>query len=111
MKIYKTTIIAIVLIGLLIAFSGCAQQTQEELAVQQCKILCQQALQEGRDLSNGPCLSDSMEFNVQNWVCDIAHSPRAAVDNLRENQCDEWHSGAASHFVEFSPECEFVQKH
>jgi hypothetical protein len=43
------------------------------------------------------------------WVCDVAHEPRQPVDNLRENQCDAWHAGTATHFIEVTPECEFIK--
>lgn len=80
----------------------------EGQAIMKCLELCQNALTQGMDLSNGPCLSDIMEFDVPDWVCDIAHEPRTAVDDLTENQCIEWHNYTASHFVEYSPECEFI---
>lgn len=107
-------------------FSGCVGQsgeggtpagteaTAEETAVSKCKELCQSALAEGRDLSNGPCLSDdNPEWDVSGWVCDVAHKPRQPVDNQRENQCDEWwegyNKGNPPKFVEVSPECGFIK--
>lgn len=87
------------------------QLTQEEIAVQKCAALCKEALESGQDLSNGPCLSDEAQsWDVEDWVCDIAHSPRAEVDNLKENQCKEF-GVSANHFVEFTPECEFIKKY
>ncbi len=49
------------------------------------------------DLSSGPCLSDSV---IPDWVADIAHNPRQAVDDMPENQCAAFRSGQAHHFVE-----------
>jgi len=62
------------------------------------------------DLSDGPCLSDdNPEWAIENWVCDVAHSPREAIDNLPENQCREFREGIASHFVEVDPNCKFIK--
>lgn len=73
-----------------------------------CEFLCRIALDEGLDLSEGPCLSTgSAAWEVEGWVCDVAHSPRQAVDNLEENQCPEF-GVSAEHFVEFGPECGFI---
>jgi len=42
-------------------------------------------------------------------VCDVAHQPRQDVDNDRKNQCDAYHDGRASHFVEVDPTCAFIE--
>ncbi len=84
--------------------------TQTLTPEQACIQLCLKAKQQGLDLSNGPCLSDFMEWNVEDYVCDVAHWPRQPVDNKRENQCNAWHSGKAHHFVEVDPECNFIRK-
>ncbi len=81
----------------------------------ECVRLCKAALERGMDLSNGPCLSDdNPEWNVEGWVCDVAHWPRESVDNIRENQCDEWWDaqmkGEEMHFVEVTPECEIIRE-
>jgi len=101
-----------------IILGGCVQQTEQskqqssikELAIKKCEELCKEALAKGVDLSNGPCLSTgNAKWNIEGWVCDIAHNPRIAeIDNLKENQCPEW--GITAHsFVEFTPECEFIK--
>lgn len=51
----------------------------------------------GRDMSSGSCLSNDL---MPGWVVDIVHSPREAVDDLPENQCQAFREGRASHFVE-----------
>jgi hypothetical protein len=68
--------------------------------------LCLAALEGGADLSDGPCLGVAGE----DWVCDVAHSPRAPVDNLPENQCADFREGRAHHFVEVTPECGFLRE-
>ncbi len=81
------------------------------LAVQEaCVELCEAAKAEGMVLSDGPCLSDNNpEWGIENWVCDVAHSPRQSVDNQPENQCQEFRSGKASHFVEVDTDCGFIR--
>ncbi len=77
-------------------------------AKQKCMNLCASATQ---DLQAGPCLSDNNpNWNVLDWVCDVAHSPRQDVDNLAENQCSAFKAGTAKHFVEVTPACEFIRE-
>lgn len=100
----------VVLTALLVV--GCTGQPRTEPTsaadpVAACIALCQEALTEDRDLSSGPCLSDSV---VPDWVCDVAHSPRDPIDNLIENQCAAFRSGAAHHFVEVDQHCALIQK-
>jgi hypothetical protein len=90
--------------------SGCIAppETEAERATQLYIQACLYALDIGQNLSAGPCLLDPIP-ELPNWVCDVAHSPRQDVDNLRENQCDAWHARTADHFVEVTPECAFIQ--
>ncbi|MCL4233536.1 MAG: hypothetical protein KJ042_03345 [Deltaproteobacteria bacterium] len=81
------------------------QLSGEEDATSQCVALCQYALADDVDLSKGPCLSDKV---VEDWVCDVAHNPRTDVDDLDTNQCDNYGKGA-SHYVEVTPDCEFIK--
>ena len=53
----------------------------------------------GLKLDDGPCLG----IIEDDWVADVAHDPRTPVDDERANQCDEYHSGKAHHFVEVTP--------
>lgn len=96
--------------------SGCTQPSEEgtttisDLARAECIKLCQNAFNRGQDLSKGPCLSDNNpDWAVNNWVCDIAHSPRQEADNDPANQCLEYREGRASHFVEVDPECNLIK--
>jgi hypothetical protein len=61
-----------------------------------------------RDLSSGPCISDPIPDQTD-WVCDVAHSPRQAVDNLPENQCSAYRNGQAHHFVEVDTDCNLIR--
>jgi hypothetical protein len=99
-----------VLIGI-IFISGCVGQTkvsttEEKQGINACINLCKSELQNGKDLSNGPCLSNEI---ITNWVCDIAHSPRQSVDNQPENQCSAFREGTAKHFVEVDTSCNFIK--
>ncbi len=78
--------------------------------VEMCIELCQRAKQQGMDLSQGPCLSDIMDYNVSDYVCDVAHWPRQEVDNLAQNQCQEFRAGLKQHFVEVDENCKFIRK-
>lgn len=70
-----------------------------------CIQLCQEKLEEDVDLNDGPCLSDEI---APDWVCDVAHNPRQAVDNDPANQCPAYIEGATHYFVEVDPECDFI---
>ncbi len=66
-----------------------------------------QKKQDGLDMSSGPCLG-----NIANdWVLDIAHQPREAVDEKPENQCAELRNGQAHHFIELNPDGKLIQSH
>ena len=74
-------------------------KSEIDTAINQAKYLY--SFQKIEDLSNGPCLSDAL---MPNWVVDIAHSPRQAVDDLPENQCPSYREGRSKHFVELDPD-------
>lgn len=69
-----------------------------------CMNYCAQKLTEGINTTAGPCISDQ-----KNWVCDMAHNPRQAVDNLPENQCPAFINGSAEHFVEVDENCNVIR--
>lgn len=110
MKKVVLGIIAIVVAGCVFYFL----KSGKNEVVEQCILLCKKALEQGVNLSNGPCLSDeNPEWKFEKWVCDVAHWPRQSVDNLRENQCNEWweakHAGREIHFIEVTPSCKFIR--
>ena len=103
----------------LIFLSGCTSPEdlnvpEETTALDNAKIacteLCDDAISQGMDLSNGPCLGNPIE-GASTYVCDIAHSPRADVDNLPENQCSAYREGIATHFVELDEQCNLIKVH
>ena len=97
----------------MVSFSLCTQSTTnkdvKEQAVFSCLKICKDNLQ-NLDYTNGPCLSDdNPNWNITDWVCDVAHSPRELIDNLPENQCSEFREGKAHHFVEVDPSCNLIR--
>jgi hypothetical protein len=81
----------------------------EDRAVYACVFLCKAAANQGQRLDDGPCLSTGIEaWDIEDWVCDVAHNPREAVDSLPENQCPEY-GVSANHFVEVTPKCIFIR--
>ena len=77
-----------------------------DTAVNQAKHLFELEKQNGRDFSNGPCLSNAL---LPGWVLDIAHNPRQSVDDLPENQCPAYYEGRAKHFVELDTEGNLIK--
>jgi hypothetical protein len=77
--------------------------------VKECTSLCKE-LKGEMDFSSGPCIANPLKEN-KDWVCDIAHDPREAVDNKPENQCSKFREGKARHFVELNEECRLIKKY
>lgn len=76
-------------------------QAARDLAVAKAREIYQRQKAEGIDFSSGPCLTNNL---LPDWVLDIAHDPREAVDDLPENQCSAFREGDAYHFVELDPD-------
>ena len=74
--------------------------------MQKCIKLCKEIgislNQEGE-----PCLGEI----ALDWFCDVAHLPRQSVDDLPENQCQDFREGKAKHFVEVTPNCKLIRKY
>ncbi len=107
---YKIFALSVLLAVVLV--SGCvntdeAPATRSDInnATLSCVSLCREMLNNGENLSRGPCLSNEI---IDNWVCDVAHSPRTVEDNNPENQCSAY-GKTAKHFVEVDPECNFIR--
>jgi hypothetical protein len=100
---------------LIVLISGCSlfqdSSAKDVPSIQTaCVNLCNAALQSGQYLGNGPCLSDKTatwnpSWSINDWACDVAHSPRQAIDNLPENQCH----GSYHHFVEVNATCSLIR--
>jgi hypothetical protein len=114
MKLSRSVIIGIAVIILIASIAFIKYPQNHHKPISECVELCKKALEEGKDLSNGPCLSDNNpEWKFTNWVCDVAHWPRESVDDMRENQCNEWwkayEEGRKINFVEVDPNCNFIR--
>lgn len=83
------------------------KQADKTLAIMKCQELCQSGLSTSDEsFGTGPCLSNEI---IPDWVCDIAHSPRQAVDNEPANQCSAFREGGAHHFVELDGNCNLIK--
>lgn len=91
-----TAVILTALVTYGLNFGG-VTKSDIDIAVNQAKYLHEMKKQQGEDLSNGPCISNAL---MPDWVADIAHSPREAIDDLPANQCPAYLEGRARHFVE-----------
>jgi len=78
-------------------------QSLVDLCVQACKNAAKT-----RKLEEGPCLLDPMPEDAD-WVCDVAHWPRQAIDNQPENQCQSYRNQTSHHFIEVTPDCDFIR--
>ncbi len=85
-----------------------AQQKQYEDAktttIDDAKRIYAQLKNAGLNMTNGPCLSNGKE-----WVVDVVHNPRQESDNSPSNQCPNYVSGTATHFVELDPDGNLVR--
>jgi hypothetical protein len=79
-----------------------------ERAVDEAQAAFRQAQLSGRDLSSGPCVSESLP-SLPDWVADVAHNPRQPVDDDPANQCQRYRSGQAHHFVELTTDGQLIR--
>lgn len=78
----------------------------EAAAIEAAQKIFSEKISAGVDMSSGPCLADEV---IDDWAADVAHSPRQAIDNLPENQCQSFRDGKVKHFVELDPEGKFLR--
>jgi hypothetical protein len=91
---------AVVTILLLAATTACGGADADPATIAGAKRAYAAAKARGVDMTNGPCLG----IVAPDWVADVAHDPRRAVDDDPANQCAAYRSGEAHHFVELDPE-------
>ena len=70
---------------------------EADKAISGARALFKKNVSEGKDLSNGPCLTNDL---MPDWVVDTIHSPRENIDDLPGNQCQAYLEGRAKHFIE-----------
>ncbi len=72
-----------------------------EAASKEARAAFADAQNQGRDLSAGPCLLETLKDpGLGDWVVDVAHDPRNSADDDPANQCKRAVDGEATHFVE-----------
>ena len=95
-----------------LAVSGCgggnASQSETDQAVAAAMKAYDEARASGAELGAGPCIAEQLP-GLSDWVADIAHEPRADVDDDPSNQCRRYRGGEAHHFVELTPEGELIR--
>jgi hypothetical protein len=79
---------------------------EDDRAVDQARKVYRQKKDQKIDFTDGPCLTNDL---LPDWVVDIVHNPREAIDNLPENQCAAFMEGRAKHFVEMDAEGNVVR--
>jgi hypothetical protein len=98
----------VVILVVLVLAAGCGggpSDAERDAAVAAARDAYDEAIEQGVDMSNGPCLGEIME----NWVADVAHEPREEIDDDPANQCEAYRKGEADHFVELDPEGNLIR--
>jgi hypothetical protein len=94
---------------LVAAGCGGVDEAERQAAVVAARALYEKERLAGTDLSRGPCLANPLPPPNENWVADVAHEPRRAVDDDPANQCSAYRDGEAEHFVELDTEGRLIR--
>lgn len=100
--------LVIAAIALLAAGCGGASDEEKDKAVAAARAAYTKAKAAGTDLESGPCIAERLP-GLPEWVADVAHDPRAEVDDRPQNQCRRYRGGEAEHFVELTPAGELIR--
>lgn len=101
----RPALIALALAALVALVAGCGEDADPDeraRAIDAATEAYEQANAEGAELARGPCIAEQLP-GLEDWVADVAHDPRAPVDDDPANQCLRFREGEASHFVELTP--------
>jgi hypothetical protein len=99
---------------LALVLAGCGSsgsqvsQSDRDKAVDEAQTAFRQVQATGRDMSAGPCISESLP-GLPDWVADVAHDPRQSVDDEPANQCQRFRSDQAHHFVELNIDGQLIR--
>jgi hypothetical protein len=93
---------------MLLACGHHATRAERDRAVAEARQVYATVASGGQDLSSGPCIADQLT-TAPDWSVDIAHEPRAKIDNQAANQCHAYRSGKTHHFVELTPEGKLIR--
>jgi hypothetical protein len=89
----------------LLLVAACGGTEASDATVARAKDAYARAKARGVDMARGPCLG----VIEPGWVADVAHDPRTDVDDEPANQCAQYRSGDADHFVELDPDGELIR--
>jgi len=103
-SVTKVATTAVALLALTIV-TACGGADADPATIAGAKRAYAAAKARGVDMANGPCLGTV----APDWVADVAHDPRQAVDDDPANQCAAYRSGEAHHFVELDPDGRFIR--
>jgi hypothetical protein len=75
---------------------------EQARAVKEAREAFRKADLSAAELQRGPCVAERLP-GLPDWVVDVAHDPRVAIDDQPQNQCRRYREGEAGHFVEVDP--------
>ena len=93
-------VILFIVVLVRLASSGADVVAERERAIALAQEVYAQQKADGMDFSSGPCLAEDL---MEGWAADIVHSPRQAIDDAPENQCQSFRAGKAFRQVELDP--------
>jgi hypothetical protein len=91
--------VVVLVVAVLAGCGGGPSEEEKDVAIDAAKDAYAEAVAEGVDMSNGPCLGVILD----DWVADVAHEPREEIDDEPANQCEAYRKGEVDHFVELDP--------
>ncbi len=108
-RLKRSTLAVAGVVVLLAACGGPSTSSNDhDQAIAAAKQVYQQANQNGTDFSSGPCIAEQLP-DLPDWSVDVAHDPRAPVDNQPANQCQAYRQGKTHHFVELDPDGNLIR--
>ena len=99
----RIAVLVLMTAAVLLAACGGPDEADKQAAIAAARAAYEKARAEGEDFSSGPCIADPLPAPSDDWVADVAHDPRADVDDDPANQCASYRAGNAKHFVELDP--------
>jgi hypothetical protein len=87
-----------------------ALATSENAAKERAVAICNQQKTSvaPEKWEKGPCISNGQN-GLTDWVVDVAHAPRQAVDDQPSNQCSAFVEKKIKNFVELDTSCNVIR--
>ena len=84
--------------------------TSRDAAKERAVLICDEQIKKipPEEWKKGPCISDGQN-KLADWVVDVAHSPRQAVDDEPSNQCTAFVEKRITKFVELDTGCNVIR--